>query len=145
MSDTNKDVILTAEDLKTKHSSVYAEIFEAGVKAEQERLQSIESLVAKDPSVASFVNSKKFESGMTQANMALAIFEAKDEIFKSAAAANQSAGIDLAQSLENVPSAAEESTPNASVEDTGAEERRANLKKGAQQLIAQQGLNKETK
>ena len=145
MSDTNKDVILTAEDLKTKHSSVYAEIFEAGVKAEQERLQSIESLVEKDPSVASFVNSKKFESGMTQAGMALAIFEAKDEIFKSAATANKNAGADLADKLENVPAADSEPTPNASEEDSDAEERRANLKKGAQQLIAQQGLNKETK
>lgn len=110
-------VALSAEEIKAQHPSAYEAIFNAGVSAEQDRLKSIESLKEKDASVSSFVDSKKFEAGMNKEKMALAIFEAKEEIISSAAQAIQQDGKALANALENVPTASEEPVMNGSNEE----------------------------
>lgn len=91
----NEDSIVTAEEFKTLNPSAYDEIFTLGVKAERDRLQSIESLSAKDHNVSAFVNKRKFEAGMTKEKMALAIFESKEEVFKEASSNVMKAGADL--------------------------------------------------
>lgn len=103
---TQPDLIsaVSAEDFKDKNPSVFNEIFNAGIQAERQRLKSIESLTETDPSVSSFVNSKKFEDGMTKEKVALAIFENKSAIIKTAAENVAKQGKQLAELTENIAS-----------------------------------------
>lgn len=123
-SDTSSDSVMSAEEFKAHNPQGYEAIFSAGISAEQDRLKDIEALVEKDTSVASFVNGKKFEAGMNKANMALAIFEAKDEILKNAAAEVTNSGTQLARALEDVPSASTnvKETKTTSSEELSEEE-----------------------
>ena len=91
--------------LKKDHPEVYSSVFAEGVKAEQTRLEGIDSLVSVDPTVAKFVNSKKFEAGMTKEKMALAIFENRSSIVAQQKQNLEVAGNELAEQASKIPAA----------------------------------------
>lgn len=117
---TQPDLIsaVSAEDFKSKNPSVFNEIFNAGVQAERQRLQAIETLIEKDKTVFSFVNSKKFEDEMTKEKMALAIFENKSEILKQAAENVATNGKKLAELASNVASSTDYQSHNDDNDDS---------------------------
>lgn len=129
------NVVLSAEDVKTQHPSAYEAIYSAGISAEQERLKSIESLKDTDSSVASFVDSKKFESGMTKEKMALSIFEGKEAIVQGAATANAADGEALANAIESIPAATDTAQPEEASEEEQSDSLVADMIAGAKQSL----------
>lgn len=131
MADANTP--LTAEEYKASNPSAYDNIVALGAKAEQGRLKSIDELILKDSSVSSFVNERKYDADMNKASMALAIFEARDDINADAATKIKKNGSALTKKLETVASHAE--TVEANEDDSKKSKfDLAAVKEGAEQM-----------
>ena len=89
----------------------------------------------KDASVSSFVDSKKFESGMTKEKMALAIFDGKGAIVENAANTIKAEGTSLAAAIESIPAATEAASPASASEEELSDAIVADLVSGAKQSL----------
>lgn len=69
--------IMNLEELKEKHPDIYDAAFNAGVKAERERIKNIEDLAI--PGNEEVINKAKFETGITAEKVAVEIIRAEKQ------------------------------------------------------------------
>lgn len=112
---------LSMAEVKDKHPEAYAEIFNlgkaTGIEAECTRLKDIDSLSAKDSSITTFVNKHKYDEGMTKANMALKIFDSREEVIAAAQTSINTNGSQLLDAIEGIGSDNESVDSNISTND----------------------------
>lgn len=100
----SENTLMDAEGFKLHNPEAYKAIYNEGVSAERDRLQSIEALSQDMPEASSVIDGLKYNAEMTKEKVALEIVKQGKELFKKAPSASsiQNDAFALGQQLEQI-------------------------------------------